>query len=264
MSEKMNTSGPLSINSVRITRVINSCALIQFGEDAVLTDPYFNNQWYFQWNEDIGMAVSQLPRLSAILGGHSVPDHWQINALKSYPFKAETPVFVATKSMAQKALKTGFKRVEVLDWNEFRHLTDDLSLEVVEAQHSGGLKVNNYVLATPDLRVFIGSEARDLEPLRQFRSRLNSRAMDVVMAPVNGARLFGLIKLVMTGKDAVEATQILGARTLIAMHDEQVPFPPLFTVTSSVAEAEKTARHNNIDIDIVRLKPGVEWTYKHS
>ena len=37
-----------------VTRVINSCVLLQFGKDAVLTDPYFTKRWHMKWNEPVG------------------------------------------------------------------------------------------------------------------------------------------------------------------------------------------------------------------
>lgn len=248
--------------SFSVTRVINSCVLLQFGKDAVLTDPYFTKRWYMKWNEPIGMKVSQLPRLSAILGGHSVFDHWQIGSLESYQYKDETPVFVATKSMARSARAVGFKHVEVLEWNASRRISDRLSFEVVAAQHSAGLKVNNYVLCTPDLRVFFGSEACDLEPLRQYRDRIGSACIDVVLAPVNGFHLFNLLKLVMDGRDAVEATRILGSKTLVPIHDSQKSIPFLFGVRSSGADAEEEAKRVDEEIEVVRLKPGQKWEYQ--
>lgn len=250
--------------SFSVTRVVNACVLLQFGKEPVLTDPYFANHWYWKWNEPIGMTVSQLPKLSAIIGGHSVFDHWQIGSLKSYEYKDETPVFVATKSMARKARAVGFTQVEVLEWNDRRRISDQLSLEVVTAQRAAGLKVNNYVLSTPDLHVFFGSEALDLEPLRQYRHRTDSPCIDVVLAPVNGARLFNLLKLVMNGRDAVEATRVLGSKTLVAIHDSQNPIPFLFGVPSSGAEAEEEARRGDDKVEVVRLAPGQEWEYHFS
>lgn len=249
-------------SSFSVTRVINSCVLLQFGKDVVLTDPYFVNHWYWKWNEPIGMNVSQLPKLAAVIGGHSVFDHWQISALEAYEYKDETPVFVATKSMAHKARAVGFKHVEVLQWNESRRISDQLSLEVVPAQHTAGLKVNNYVLSTPELRVFFGSEALELEPLHQYRNQVNSPSIDVVLAPVNGARLFNLLKLVMNGRDAVAATRILGSKTLVPIHDSQISLPFIFGVTSSGTEAEEEARQLDDEIDVVRLTTGQRWEYR--
>lgn len=248
-------------SSLSITRVVNSCVLLQFGNDAVLTDPYFTKRWYMKWSEPIGMTVSQLPKLAAIIGGHSVFDHWQMSSLKSYEYKDETPVFVATRSMARKAKAAGFKHVEVLEWNDTRHISDQLSLEVVVAHQALGLRVNNYVLSTPDLTVFCGTEARDLEPIRQYAS--NRPDMDVVLVPVNGVHLFGRLKLVMNGKDAVATTRILGSKTLVPIHDSHTHIPFLADVTSSASEAAEEARAADDGIEVVRLKSGQEWEYPH-
>jgi L-ascorbate metabolism protein UlaG (beta-lactamase superfamily) len=245
-----------------VTRIINACSLLQFGDDAVLTDPYFVNHWYWKWNEPIGMTAPQLPQLSAIIGGHSVFDHWQISSLDSYEYKNETPVFVATKSMARKARAVGFKKVEVLEWNESRRISDQLSLHVVPAQHSAGLKVNNYVLSTPALSVFYGGETLDLEPLRQYRNGTDSPCIDVVLVPVNEARLFGRLKLVINGREAIEATRILRSKTLVPIHDSQIPIPFLFGVRSSVTEAVEEARQAGDEIEVVCLTTGQRWEYR--
>jgi L-ascorbate metabolism protein UlaG (beta-lactamase superfamily) len=160
-----------SSSSLAVTRVINACVLLELGDDAVLTDPYFTSHWFMRFREPIGLGVSQLPRLSAILGGHSVFDHWRPSSLGGYPYKQTTPVFVATKSMAASARSAGFEKVEILEWGERRRISGALELEVAPAQTVAGLKVNNYVLSTRDMRVFFGSEARDLDRARALRSR---------------------------------------------------------------------------------------------
>jgi L-ascorbate metabolism protein UlaG (beta-lactamase superfamily) len=62
-----------STGELRPTRITNACVLIELGEHAVLTDPWFENPWGF--NEDPGIQVDDLPRLSAIMGSHFAPDH---------------------------------------------------------------------------------------------------------------------------------------------------------------------------------------------
>jgi L-ascorbate metabolism protein UlaG (beta-lactamase superfamily) len=244
-------SAPLAI-----TRVINACVLIELGEDAVLTDPYFAGRWYMRFDEPIGLSVAELPRLAAILGGHSVPDHWQPASLAAYPYKDETPVYVATSSMARKARRAGFSRVEVLDWGEERQLTERLGLEVAPAQRSGGLKVNNYALTCGDLRVFVGTEARDLEPLRRYRA--TAPAVDLAVLPINGARVLGH-KLVMDGNDALAATRILGARTLVPIHYTQVPVPLLLQAPFSADDLRRITSPE-CDVDVAWLDAGQRRT----
>ena len=240
-----------------ITRIINASVLIEMGEDVILTDPYFRKRWYLGVDEPVGLAPEELPKLSAIIGGHSFLDHWQMKTLEPYPYKAETPVFVATSSMERQARAAGFLSVERLNWGEMRHISNSLSLHVVQAQYSGGLKVNNYVLETAGLRVFFGSETCRLEPLRRYRE--GGTSVDVVLAPVNGVRLLGLLKLVTNGPEAVEAARILGARTLIPIHDAHRPIPVLLGVSSSSADAQEAAKNAGDGICVVQLKTGERW-----
>ena len=64
----------------------------------------------------------------------------------------------------------------------------------------------------------------------------------------------------MTGKEAVEATRILGAKILIPIHDSQNPVPLLFGVTSSGNEAAAEAQMTN-EIKVVRLTSGQKYSY---
>lgn len=245
------------MSPLTITRVINACVLLEFGEDAVLTDPYFTEHWFMRFREPIGLKVSQLPRLSAILGGHSVFDHWRPSSLRDYPFKEETPVFVATKSMMVKARAAGFTKVEVLDWGEARRLTSRLDLEVAPAQTVTGLKVNNYVLSSGDLRVFFGSEARDLEPLRRYRAA--RPGVHIVLAPIDGAQILGH-KLVMNGKDALDAARILGARVLVPIHYALKPVPILLQTPWSEDDLRRFTQ-GAPGLEVIFLRTGEKWRY---
>jgi L-ascorbate metabolism protein UlaG (beta-lactamase superfamily) len=246
---------PAGAAALTITRVINACVLFELGEAAVLTDPYFTDHWFMRFNEPIGLSVEQLPKLAAIIGGHSVFDHWQPASLAAYPYKGETVVYVATRSMGRKARRAGFSHVELLQWGDERQLASGLHLEVAPAQMVTGLKVNSYVLTRGHWRVFFGSEARDLEPLQRYRAV--RPAVDLVLVPINGARLLGH-KLVMDGHDAIEAARILGARTLVPIHYSQASIPPLLQTRSSPEDLRRLAAGVH-DIDVVWLEPGQRW-----
>ncbi len=131
----------------------------------------------------------------------------------------------------------------------------------MKGQVTAGMRVNNYLLHTPNLRIFFGSEACDLKPLREYRER-TSRPIDVVFAPVNGLRLLGFLKLVLSGEEAVEATRILGAKTLVPIHDAHRR-NLLFMVSpsSSGASARAAAKVMGDEIHVVRLATGERWEY---
>lgn len=241
--------------TLSITRVVNACALLQFGQDAVLTDPYFERRWFLRLKEPIGLSAEQLPRLSAILGGHGAFDHWQPGSLKSYPYGKETLIIVATRRMATKSIASGLRRVEVLDWYATRQLSSRLGLEVAPAQSFLGAKSNSYVLTSRELRVFVGTEACDLHSLRRYRDM--RPAVDVALLPIDGSTFLGR-PLVMTAREAIEGARILGAKTLIPIHYAVKAVTPILRTPSSIGDLVGLAAEAS-DLDIVPLEPGKRW-----
>ena len=238
--------------SLHVTRVVNACALLELDGACVLTDPFFDARWFLRFAEPIGLSAAALPELAAILGGHGVLDHWQPQALRGYPHRATTPVLVATQAMARRAQAAGFRQVEVVGWGAARSLGSRLSVEVVAAQRSGGMTVNSYVLRTPSLRVFVGTEARDLAPIEAYRSQ--HPAVDVALLPIDGASLFGR-PLVMAAAGAIAACRLLGARVLVPLHYALRPVPPILQIRGGLGQLIEAAAEAP-DLEVVALKPG--------
>jgi L-ascorbate metabolism protein UlaG (beta-lactamase superfamily) len=222
-------SGSMS-SDVAVTRVINPSALIEMAGHAVLTDPYFDDHWFFPMNEPIGLRANDLPQLSAILGGHGVFDHWRMESLRDYPHKEQTPVYTATKAMARKAKRAGFPRTEVIEWGETRKISEALELQCVAGERAPGRHTNNYVLRTNDTSVFVSTEACRIEPIREFAQ---SHQVDVAILPIDGLR-FMRKQLVMNAEEALQATAILGAHTLVPLHYSQRSFAGLIRPTSGI------------------------------
>lgn len=245
-----------------ITRVCNACTLIRIGDQAILTDPYFMHEPIFGITEPIAMKVADLPRLTAIIGCHDVGDHWQIKSLAEYPHdKSDVSVFVAMKSQMKSAADAGFTNVEVLGWGEKRMVAGTLEVESVRAQRMMRWTVNNYVLRCGDVSVMFGSEARDLEPLQEYRAAHGR--VNVAVFPVNGVHMLGFYQLVMTGRQAVEGARLLGAGTMFAVHDAHRHLPFLMSVKSSGMDAESFVCGQS-DVEVVRVAPGVPWSLYES
>lgn len=241
--------------TLSITRIVNACALITLDGETVLTDPYFEKQWFVPLREPIGMKAQDLPKLSAILGGHSVWDHWQPRSLKAYPSKADTPVLVATPAMARKAKAVGFDKAEVVAWHDTRWISSRLAVDVVPAQMVTGLKANNYVLRAGDLKVFVGTEARDPAPLYDYRSKHGP--VDVALLPIDGSTFAGQ-QLVMTAAEAIEGARALGAKALVPIHFALKPVPILLHTPTSLGDLLEL-KTNVRDLEIVVLAAGERW-----
>lgn len=242
--------------SFAITRISNACVLLELGEHTILTDPWFRAHWFF--TEPPALLPSQLPKLSAIVGSHSVMDHWNIDALAQYPYKDSTPVFVATQSMVRKAKRAGFSLVEELSWGEQRTIGAALLLEAVPAQRVTGLKVNNYLFTLGERRVFFGGETRDLAPLREYRRK--NQGASIYIGPINGMRLLGL-PLVTDAKEVLEAAQIMGATQMIPIHYAHKRLGFLAWPVSSETELTRLASAQNT-LNIHCLPPGQRWVAK--
>jgi L-ascorbate metabolism protein UlaG (beta-lactamase superfamily) len=145
----------------------------------------------------------------------------------------------------------------VVDWNESRRISDRLTLEVVPAQKMLGHKPNSYVLNASGLRVFVGTEARDIEPLRDYRKR--RPAVDVALLPIDGSAIAGL-KLVMRSSDAVEAANVLGAKILIPIHYAMKPVPILLQTPGSIADLSHLGGPP-AELEIVPLETGRRWEW---
>jgi L-ascorbate metabolism protein UlaG (beta-lactamase superfamily) len=227
-------------SEVAITRVINPCALIEIGSDAILTDPYFTDHWFFPMHEPIGVAAAALPHLTAILGGHGVFDHWQPRSMVDSPKRLMTPVFVATNAMARKARRAGFRTVEVLRWGDSRKLSDTLTVTTLPGERSPFGRTNNYLLSSVvGVSVFVSTEARLIGPIEQCAAE---HQVDIAVLPIDGLSVLGR-QLVMNAAQALNAAKVLGAHTLVPIHCSQRSIRPILR------------QRTGID-DLLRLAPG--------
>jgi L-ascorbate metabolism protein UlaG (beta-lactamase superfamily) len=227
------------VTAVAITRVVNASVLIELAGGSILTDPYFDSHWFMRFDEPIGLRADRLPPLAAILGGHGVFDHWQPKSLRAYPHRPVTPVYVANNRMARVARQAGMHAVEVLGWGQERKLGADLLLTSVPGERITGMRTNGYIVSSSKTSLFIGTEARDLAPIRAVAA---NHRIDIAILPINGARLLGR-RLVMDAPTAVAAAQLLGAHTLIPIHYTQRPIPPILATPGRIDDLHKETAH---------------------
>jgi len=199
---------------LKITRISNACTLIQIGRHAILTDPWFKKTWGF--TEEPGLDAERLPFLTAIVGSHATIGHWDIGSLRNCSDKDSTQVITANSIMTRRARKVGFKSVSTLPWGESQEIAPDLKIESVESKSLLGIRSNNYVISSGNTRVFFGGETKLLAPLQKY-SKTHS-PVDVALVPSNGMSMLGF-RLVTNVFEALKASRILGARTLIPIHD---------------------------------------------
>jgi hypothetical protein len=112
---------------VAVTRVANACVLLEMDGHSILTDPWFTERWYLRRGEPLGLDVTRLAPLTAIVATSFAANHWDLRALREYRHKSVTPVYVSTSRMARQARALGYPMVERLRWDEVRELAPALS-----------------------------------------------------------------------------------------------------------------------------------------
>src|SRR5579863_7472299 len=68
--------------TLKITRIVHSCVLIDLGGRQVLTDPWFSEKMGYHFGEELGMSVESLPPLSGVVVSHDHPDHNDMKSIR--------------------------------------------------------------------------------------------------------------------------------------------------------------------------------------
>jgi L-ascorbate metabolism protein UlaG (beta-lactamase superfamily)/predicted ester cyclase len=111
-------AGSASEKALRIVRIGHSSVLVQWGEDTLLTDPWFSQKRSYPGyypGESLGMGVDALPNLTGVLGSMDHWDHFDMQAFAAYRDRA-VPIIVPTGTTQRTAaLGAGFTDVRALD-----------------------------------------------------------------------------------------------------------------------------------------------------
>jgi L-ascorbate metabolism protein UlaG (beta-lactamase superfamily) len=98
--------------------------------------------------------------------------------------------------------------------------------------------------------------------LRQYRA--DHPPIDIALLPVNGLRPVLGPPLVMGPQEAVASAKILGAHTLVPIHDAHAPDPLYIMIRrhGSAADARRLAQAELGTPDVITLRPGQRWTHR--
>ncbi|WP_436777589.1 MBL fold metallo-hydrolase [Yinghuangia sp. YIM S09857] len=225
----------MSNDTIAITRVANSCVLLEIGGLTVLTDPFFTERWHVRRGEPLGLTVGQLPSLTAIVASHSYPNHWDLRGLRGYHDKTGPMVCTSSARMARRAGRAGYSRARYLPWGETVRPVPTLSVRAVAAGRNLGQRQNAYVIESGGVRVFFGGEIRDVAHLA--RHRKHEPAVHVALLPVNGLRPLVGPPVVMGPAEAVAGATALGDP--LVERGCQGPVPAVVVLAWRLVQADK-------------------------
>jgi L-ascorbate metabolism protein UlaG (beta-lactamase superfamily) len=200
-------------SQLAVTRIVNSCTLIEVDGLTVLTDPWFTERWHIHRGEPLGMAPEDLPDVDVIVGSNPFVNHWDRRGLRRIGSKTAA-VVTPHRRMDRVAAAAGFRtRIRLRPGQ-----STTVGALRIDAFPGGGFgpDTNVYVLTTPSARILFGGEACDVAAIRRWTR--DNAPVQVALLPVNGLTAFGR-RLVMSAAEAVEAAAAAGAHTLVAIHD---------------------------------------------
>lgn len=198
---------------LRVTRIDHSCVLLQFGEAAILTDPWFSQKVFYHPGEPVAMTPEQLPNLSAVLVSHAHYDHCDFKAFAAYR-NHEVPI-LAARTVLKPATGAGFSKVTVLkEWESYE--IAGLTVTATPAKHA--VYEVGFVIQGGGRTVYFAADTMLIPELSRIRERFPH--IDLALLPTNGLRLRPMLnrQVVMSACEAAKLTAILEPDLVIPQH----------------------------------------------
>lgn len=195
-----------------VTRVTHSCALLDFGGQVLLTDPWFSEKAGYYRGEPLAFTPASLPRLAAVIASHDHYDHYDVDAFSAYPDKAVP--FVVKRGMGDKARRAGFTNVtEAEPWDEIG--AGGLRITAAPARH--GVPEITFVIQGAGTTVFFGADTLRIPELDEVPRRFPG--IDLALLPVNGLAIRPFNRqVVMSAEEAGEFCAVLRPVVAVPTH----------------------------------------------
>jgi L-ascorbate metabolism protein UlaG (beta-lactamase superfamily) len=237
-----NDGSALAATEPHLTWIGHATFVMRLGGKLVATDPIWSERISGTTRRNVapGVAFDAMPALDVVTVSHSHYDHMDLPTLRRIHAKNPACVFVVPKDNAEILQKAGIDRVVELDWWE-THAEGDLRIQHVPSQH-WSIRVpwdrnkrlwGGFVYeAKEGVAYHAGDTAFSEDVFRAIADR--SKKIDWAMIPIGAYEPVWFMAAQHIGpEDAGRAFEILGARTLVAMHwgtfkltDEPLGEPP--------------------------------------
>ena len=240
-------AGAAMVNAV--TWVGHATVLVQVGGMNLLTDPIFSERaspLSFlgpKRAQPPGLALSQLPRIDAVLVSHNHYDHMDAASLKA--LNAQTggpPLFIVPQGNKAFLAELGIANaVELAWWQSQRVGAAEVVLTPVQHWSARGLNDRmatlwgGYAVFTPGFNAYFGGDTGYSRDFADTRTRLAARGpFDLALLPIGAyePRWF-MADQHINPAEAVQAFKDLGAKQALGIHwgtfeltDESLDEPP--------------------------------------
>ncbi|HIA03722.1 MAG TPA: MBL fold metallo-hydrolase [Myxococcales bacterium] len=201
-----------------------SMLLIEYDGYHALTDPWFGmNMRGLPVFRKPGIALSDIPHLTAIIASHLHRDHFDRSAVAELAHPALEIAGTCGTAAFCSELSVG-KVHDMAPWDEV--VIGPFKLTATPAEHTGPPPPEvNFMIECGPWRIFFGGDAKWSSAYEQIGNRFDH--IDVALLPIGGTLIFGH-RTTMGPDDAVKACNYLRPRYVIPIHEggEWLPVPP--------------------------------------
>jgi L-ascorbate metabolism protein UlaG (beta-lactamase superfamily) len=226
------TEQPISVNldgsspgdKLRITRIAHASVLLQWGDEALLMDPWFSTKSGFPGyypGEGWAMDLASLPKLTGVLASQDHYDHFDIDTFAGYRDHSVPIVVPAGTPQRDAATKVGFSDVRALKPSQTTQL-GSFHVTAISAKPKKGTSSfeyeHAYVIEVGGHAIlFVGhmmTEDAQAEVAQRFPK------IDLALLAVNGLRVKPQLwhKLSMNPADAAALCRRLNVAVAIPIH----------------------------------------------
>ncbi len=213
----------------RVTYVGHATLLLELGGARVLTDPNWDTTLgrFLPRVSAPGLAMSELPKLDAILLTHAHADHLSFASLDALP--RDVPLY-APPVVARWLRKRGYAHATPLAPGEQVH-AGGVQISAAAAKHLGAryavdrwrAAANMYLLDTKSTALFFAGDTAltpDSHRLVAEQLHTSGRRLDIALLPIGHAPWWkpGFRRGHLTADDALSLFERLDARVLIPYH----------------------------------------------
>ena len=233
--------------------------LLEYDGHYALTDPWFGmNMRGLPVFRKPGMALSEIPKLTAIIASHLHGDHFDRKAVAKLIHP--TLEIAGTRGTAEYCRDLDVPKIyDMAPWDETT--IGPFKLTATPAEHTGPPPAEvNFIIECGDWRVFFGGDAKWSAAYQQVSERFDR--IDVALLPIGGTLIFGH-RTTMGPSDAVKACNYLRPSYVIPIHEggEWLPVPPASWHPGRNGQFVAKLAESGLPCEARVLKPGQMTTF---
>ena len=259
--------GQGSVSSrLTITRITHACVLIQWGDEALLTDPWFSEKPLYHHGESLPLGVADLPDVTTVLSSMDHYDHFDVNAFNAYRNLSVPFVTIKGSHQAKAARQAGFRDVrDVAAWSSITIGSATLHAIAANAFAANAFRYEQcYVIEIAARTILFCAHYLKAEPLARVKAQFPK--IDIALLGINGLRIKPLLgrQMSMDPADAAHVCAELKIPICVPIHYAFTGgwFSTTFLLShkGTPGQFAEAARRLSPSTNIVILSPGQPLT----